>query len=587
MGAVAVGLIGFFVFISMRLSEPQMAILYTDLTLNDSGSIVRELESRNVPYNLRNGGASVLVPDEQVLRLRLALAEQGLPEGGAVGYEIFDKGETLGATSFVQNINHLRALEGELARTIRALDKVQVARVHLVLPKRQLFSRDQTDPSASIVLRVRGDLDKSQTRAIQHLVASAVKSLKPSRVAIIDENGRLLASGDGDETGPALYSNLEERNSAFEQRLEQRIGEIVTSIVGPNRARVQVTADLDYNRITQTSDTFDPDGQVVRSTQSREETSNSVENGKDDTVTVGNELPGAGNNQGDGDQNTEAVSKTEETVNYEISRTTKTEVSEAGRVKRISVAVLVDGIYTDGANGQPAYEPRPQEQIDQIAALVRSAIGFNQDRGDQVEIVNLRFAPEAQVDPLGDGDEPFLELTKSDYFYIAELATLLIVSLLVLLFVVRPLVRRIVTPEDAPEQLAPMHPQLTGPDGTPLADGAVAQLTGPSGETLAVSDDGTPLLQNRETATSTMIDATQAIGSMHETSLKKVGDLVTQNPDEAIAIVRQWLSEERRVMALSPKETQALAEAAPALAEQLEQAGLHCRTRHPALATTA
>ena len=544
MGAVAAGLIGFFVFISMRLSEPQMSILYTDLTLNDSGAIVRELEGRNIQYELRNGGGSVLVPDEHVLRLRLALAEQGLPEGGAVGYEIFDKGETLGATSFVQNINHLRALEGELARTIRALDKVQVARVHLVLPKRQLFSRDQTDPSASIVLRVRGDLDKSQTRAIQHLVASAVKRLKPSRVAIVDESGRLLASGDGDQNGPALFGTLEERNAAFELRLEQRIGEIVTSIVGPNRARVQVTAEVDYNRITQTSDTYDPDGQVVRSTQSREETSNSVEAADNDTVTVGNELPGAGNNQGDGDQNTEAVSKTEETVNYEISRTTKTEVSEAGRIKRISVAVLVDGVYTDGANGQAAYAPRPQEQLDQIAALVRSAIGFNQDRGDQVEIVNLRFAPEAQVDPLADGDQPFIELTKSDYFYMAELATLLIVSLLVLLFVVRPLIRRIVTPEEAQEQLAPLHPQLTGPDGTPLADGAVAQLTGPSGETIAVSDDGKPMLQNRETATSTMIDATQAIGSMHETSLKKVGDLVTQNPDEAIAIVRQWLSEE-------------------------------------------
>ena len=192
----------------------------------------------------------------------------------------------MGQTSFVQNINHLRALEGELARTIRALDKVQVARVHLVLPKRQLFARDQTEPSASIVLRVRGDLDKSQTRAIQHLVASAVKSLKPSRVAIVDENGRLLASGDGDVSGPALFSTMEERNAAFELRLEQRIGEIVTSIVGPNRARVQVTAEIDYNRITQTSDTYDPDGQVVRSTQSREETSNSVEAAKDDTVTV-------------------------------------------------------------------------------------------------------------------------------------------------------------------------------------------------------------------------------------------------------------------------------------------------------------
>ncbi|MGI9412818.1 MAG: flagellar basal-body MS-ring/collar protein FliF [Hyphomicrobiales bacterium] len=544
MGAVAVGLVGFFVFIMMRLSEPQMSILYTDMTLNDSGAVVRELESRNVPYSLRNDGATVLVPDEQVLRLRLALAEQGLPEGGAVGYEIFDKGETLGATSFVQNINHLRALEGELARTIRALDKVQIARVHLVLPQRQLFSRDQADPSASIVLRVRGDLDKAQTRAIQHLVASAVKDLKPSRVAIVDENGRLLASGDGDETGPALYGTLEERNAAFEQRLEQRIGEIVTSVVGPNRARVQVTAEIDYNRITQTSDTFDPESQVVRSTQTREETSNSVENGNNDAVTVGNELPGAGNNQTETEQNTEAVSKTEETVNYEISRTTKTEVREAGRIKRISVAVLVDGVYTDGANGQPAYAPRPQDQLDQISALVRSAIGFNQDRGDQVEIVNLRFAPEAQVDPLTDADAPLLDLSKSDYFYIAELATLLIVSLLVLLFVVRPLVRRIVTPEEMPDQLGPAQARLAGPDGAAGQDGAVAQLTGPSGETIAVSEDGTPLLPTRETATSNMIDATQAIGSMHETSLKKVGDLVEQNPEEAIAIVRQWLGEE-------------------------------------------
>ena len=545
MGAVAVGLIGFFVFIMMRLSEPHMGVLYTDLTLDDSGSVVRELEAKNIPYKLRNEGQTILVPTDQVLRLRLNLAEQGLPEGGMVGYEIFDKGETLGATSFVQNINHLRALEGELARTIRAIDKVQLARVHLVLPARELFSRERADPSASIVLRVRGDLSSSQTRAIQHIVASAVKDLQPHRVAIVDESGQLLASGDDDSTGTGMFNSLEERNAAFENRIERQITEIITSVVGPNNARVQVTAELDYNKITQTSDTFDPEGQVVRSTQTVEETSAAVENVDNDTVTVGNELPGADDQNENDATSSENTNKTEETVNYEISRTTKTEVMEAGRIKRISVAVLVNGIYSQGADGKPVYAPRPQEQLDQIATLVRSAIGFDLSRGDQVEIVNLQFAPDAEADPIAGEEEGFLNLTKDDYFYIAELATLLIISLLVLLFIVRPLVRRIVTPDEGggllgagPGQTSQV-PVALDENGNP-----VAQLTGPNGESIAVSEDGTPLLPTGETATSSMIDATQAIGSMHENSLKKVGELVENNPDEAIAIVRQWLNEE-------------------------------------------
>ncbi len=545
MGAVAVGLIGFFIFIMMRLAEPQMGVLYTDLTLDDSGSVVRELEANNIPFKIRNEGQTILVPTEQVLRLRLNLAEQGLPEGGMVGYEIFDKGETLGATSFVQNINHLRALEGELARTIRAIDKVQLARVHLVLPARELFSREKTDPSASIVLRVRGDLSSSQTRAIQHIVASAVKDLQPHRVAIIDENGQLLASGGDDTTGAGMFNTLEERNAAFEGRIERQISEIINSVVGPNNARVQVTAELDYNKITQTSDTFDPEGQVVRSTQTVEETSAAVENVDNDTVTVGNELPGADDQNETDAKSTENSNKTEETVNYEISRTTKTEVMEAGRVKRISVAVLVNGIYSEGADGKPVYAPRPQEQLDQIATLVRSAIGFDLSRGDQVEIVNLQFAPEAAAEPIAGEEEGFLNLTKDDYFYIAELATLLIVSLLVLLLIVRPLVRRIVTPDENTELLGGAPGQL---GRVPVAfdenGNPVAQLTGPNGESIAVSEDGTPLIGNSETATASMIDATQAIGDMHENSLKKVGELVGNNPDEAIAIVRQWLNEE-------------------------------------------
>src|SRR5215475_8290920 len=195
MVAVTAGLIGFFAFIIMRVTAPQMTPLFTDLSFEDSAAIVKDLERQGIPYELRSDNAIVLVPKDRVTRLRMKLAEAGLPKGGSIGYEIFDKSDALGATSFVQNINHLRALEGELARTIRALDRVQAARVHLVLPERKLFSRETPEPSASIVVRVRGALEPQQIRAIRHVVASAVNGLKPQRVSIVDEAGQLLADG--------------------------------------------------------------------------------------------------------------------------------------------------------------------------------------------------------------------------------------------------------------------------------------------------------------------------------------------------------------------------------------------------------
>src|SRR6187551_3072886 len=190
MGAVALALTGFFSFLIVRATTPQMVPLFTDLTVDDSASIIKDLERQAIPYALKNDGAIVMVPKENVARLRMKLAEAGLPKGGGVGYEIFDKSDALGTTSFVQNINHLRALEGELARTIRAIDRIQAARVHLVLPERPLFAREMPEPSASIVVRVRGSLEPQQIRAIRHVVASAVNGLKPHRVSIVDEAGR-------------------------------------------------------------------------------------------------------------------------------------------------------------------------------------------------------------------------------------------------------------------------------------------------------------------------------------------------------------------------------------------------------------
>jgi flagellar M-ring protein FliF len=525
MAAVTAALIGFFAFVILRFTAPQMTPLFTDLTVEDSAAIIKDLDRQAIAYEMRNEGTIILVPKDRVTKLRMTFAESGLPKGGGVGYDIFDKSEALGTTSFVQNINHLRALEGELARTIRALDRVQAARVHLVLPERPLFSRDKVEPSASIMLKVRGALEASQVRAIRHLVATAVNGLKPQRVSIVDEAGRLLADGANDE-GTAGGVAADDRQANYERRLRQEVENIVSSIVGPGRARVQVAADFDYNRITQTSDKFDPDGKVVRSTQTREESAATADN--QGQVTVNNELPG--NQNGGGTPAREQSKKSEEIVNYDISRTTETRVTEGGRINRISVAVLVDGAYNKNDKGETVYSERSKEELDRIAALVRSAIGFDQRRGDQVEVVNLRFAET----PTGSISEPtgfwsMLAFTKDDIMHAVELGVMLLLGIVVLLMVVRPLVRRIITP-DKPMIAAPAHDEMMLPNGVTAA--GVPQI----------ADD--KALQARPSATSKMIDIAQVQGQVHAQSVQKVGDLAERNPNETVSIVRQWLHEQ-------------------------------------------
>ena len=523
MAAVTAVLIGFFGFIIMRVTAPQMTTLFTELSYEDSSAILKELDRQAIPYEIRNDGAVIMVPKDKVTKLRLKLAESSLPKGGGIGYEIFDKSDALGATSFVQNINHLRALEGELARTIRAIDRVQFARVHLVLPERPLFSRETPEPSASIVVRVRGSLEPAQVRAIRHLVASAVNGLKPQRISIVDENGQLLANGSESQGGGEAAGD--ERRASFERRMRSDVEAIVSSVVGTGRARVQLTADFDYNKITETSDRFDPEGRVVRSTQSREETA-STDN-KEGQVSVGNELPGA--NQASPSAGAKDQSKkSEEIVNYEISRTTKTEVVEAGRVNRISVAVLVDGTYGKDDKGEITYKPRTKEELDTIAALVRSAVGFNQKRGDQVEVVNLRFADAPAPMPVSEpeGWLPKLQFTKDDIMNAIELGAMTFLGLIVLFTVVRPLVRRALTPDPV---AAAVPVVAEGPAGT-------AALPAPGGTAVAPAQIGS-------SATAQLIDVAQVQGQVHAQSVHRVGELAENNPQETASIIRQWLNE--------------------------------------------
>jgi flagellar M-ring protein FliF len=538
MGAVTLALIGFFAFVMTKMSAPGMGVLFSDLPIADSNTIIRDLDAKGIKYELRQDGGTILVPRDQTTRLRMDFAGKGLPAGGNVGYEIFDKSDTFSATSFVQGINQLRALEGELSRTIKGLDRVQQARVHLAIPEKKLFDREKQEPRASIVLKVRGDLDAGQIRAIRHLVATAVQGLKPERVSIVDETGRLLADGAGSETDAAGLA--QDKQSTFERRLRGQIEEIVASIVGRGRARVQVAAEMDFNRIQQVTDNFDPESRVVRSTQTRTENQQSQE-ARDNQVSVAAELPGQTNNTQNAQQK-DATQRNEEIVNYEISKTTRTEVIEAGRVKRLSVAVLVDGNYTTAANGQSGYQPRTSEELERIATLVRSSIGFDRARGDQVEVINLRFAE--GVAPVEGKTltlvEQLLALTKEDALRLVELTVFGVLTLLVTLLVVRPLLRQMgIGGKDRKEVAAPQP--LTGLSGVIAASG---MAVGANGQPLALPAPGAEGMPAAANSNQTM-NANMIQHALQQGALDNLGKIVQENPTESVAIVRQWIAQTR------------------------------------------
>ncbi|MGO4735515.1 flagellar basal-body MS-ring/collar protein FliF [Bosea sp. 2KB_26] len=534
--AVTLALVGFFGFVMLKMSQPAMSVLFSDLSTQDVNAILKDLDTRGIKYELRSDGQTVLVAKTDVPRLRLDLAGKGIPSGGGVGYEIFDKGDAFSSTSFVQNINHLRALEGELSRTIRSIGRVQAARVHLVIPEKRLFERDREPPRASIALKLAGELDPAQVRAVRHLVASAVDGLKPERVSIVDERGRLLADGAQGEQGLAGLG-LDERQTAIEKRIKTQIEDIVASIVGQGRARVQVSATLDSNRIESRSETFDPESKVIRSSQNRTENSasNEAQNG---AVTVGNELPGA-QQQGQNAQNQRDVSaKNEEVVNYEISRTTRTEVLEGGRVKKLSVAVLVDGSYTRGQGSELGYQPRSPEELERINQLVRTAVGFDQARGDKVEVVNLRFAeaPPAVADLTEQTMmQQLMSFTREDVIRLFEMGVISLLTLIVLMVVVRPLLKQVLASDKSVRPIPTFMRNgvaMIQDEGT--GDPASPRVIGPNGEVTAVEV---------EAPSERMLAIAQIKGQLKAQSVEKIGAMVTQNPADTVAVLRGWIHE--------------------------------------------
>lgn len=542
---MTIGLVVFFVFLATRLSTSQLALLFDDLKQDDTARIVQQLESMEIPHEVSADSRQVRVPSDQVARLRLALAEQGLPEDGSIGYEIFDRDQTLGTSNFIQNINHVRALEGELARTIATVSSVRAARVHLVLPRRELFSRERLDPSASIVLKMRGTgrLDRGQIQAVQHLVATAVAGLKPDRISIIDDRGTLLSRG-GDGGGENVAAlNAEERRVSFEGRLNSTIEQLIEPSVGIGNVRAEVRAQMDFDRVVTNEEIYDPEGQVVRSTQSISEANNNKETDSA-AVTVGQNLPDAQDNQNTPGAES-ASNRTEESTNFEISKTIRQHIREGGSIKKLSVAVLVNHRVKESAEGEPSFEPRSAEELANIEKLVKSAVGFDQKRGDTVEIVNMRFAEPPQM--LGGVDDAiFLGFSTADLRRIVEVLILAVVGILIILLVVRPLIAKIF--ETSPNALADgpaaigadgrplLTNQSVGPGGTPALGGGAAEggtAVGPDGALVPANELGD------------MLDVNQVEGRVQASSLNKIGEIIEKHPEEAATILRSWMYQDQ------------------------------------------
>jgi len=523
---VGAALIAMAVFVATRFATPQYELLYSGLQQPEAEAIVRQLEAEKIPYQLTNNGTEIRVPADQRDRQRLNTAELAVGGGASVGYEVFDDTSALGSTSFVQNVNLVRALEGELSRTIRVIDGVRAARVHLVLPKREVFSREMNDPSASVLLSTGGTrLDNSQVLAIQNLIAAAVPRMSMDRISIINERGELLTRSL-DSDGSLAAITQEEARIKKERVLARSIEELLSRTLGPGKVRAEVRADMNFDRVVTNEETYDPDTQVARSTVTVEENAQSNDS-QPTPVTVGQNLPEGQFNETNGGSASSSENRTEETVNYEISRKVVNQVRETGMVDRLSVAVLVDGTYTTAADGTRTYEPRSDDEMQKISALVRSAIGFEDQRGDQLEVVNMPFVD--LEDMFGQEEMwSFMGFTKDEIMRMAEGLGVAIVAVLVILLVVRPLVTR------AFESL----PSGADGGGTGLlaAEAAGApQLTGPATAPVPIG-----LGEDMED-TEELIDIEKVEGRVKASSLRKIGEIVDKHPDEALSIVRNWL----------------------------------------------
>lgn len=555
LAGTGIGIVAAVALMAVVLSRPQMTPVYTGLEPAEAGRVVKAVEEMGIPVNATFDGTAVEVPLSDAPRVRMALAEKGLPAHGSVGYELFDTDKPLGITSFMQRMNRLRAMEGELGRTIETLTGVDTARVHIVLPDREEFSRTAPTPTASIVVRMRGrqPMEKKQALAVRHLVSAAVPNLKASAVTVLDTSGEvLLTEDDGGSNTAAIQADSQ--RAAHEARIGRAVEQMLNARLGRGNVRVQVAVDIESKREVTRSQSFDPSSQVVRSTQTVQEQDKNVDSNGDPAITAQQNLPQANvNSQANNTKTTSDTKRQEETVNYEISNVAKETTIEPGDIRRLSIAVLVNGVSKTAADGTKSYEARSPEELQRLTELVRSAVGFDEQRGDRVTVDNLEFVDmEPQIPARSPWDE-VADVLSRNVMTLVQWVILLVLCGLLITVGLRPMIRR-VFPAPEPvvstvEETAAVKgatgqaiPQLAPPAGATAEGGAAvageAQIAAQPGETPALPPMGI------EETVDQLIELRTVEGRVRASSIRRLGEIVDAYPDEAIDILRSWLYEE-------------------------------------------
>ncbi len=519
-GLVAFSLLGFSLLVLLR--QDSYSLLYDNLSPEDSRAVTLLLSRQQIPYREAAEGVRIMVPSRLVGDARILVAEEGLPRAASLGYEIFDREQGLSTSSFVQEINRVRALEGELARTIVSVEGISNARVHIVLPKRELFSRDKQTSSASIIVTTKEgeNLERRKIRAIQNLVAAAVPDLSAEGVAITDAQGNLLARSDAE--GENIFgSTPDEIRSAYESRLAQQLQSLVGSVVGISNVRVESSVELDFGQTVVNEEIFDTDGQVLRSSEEiNEETRSSTPN--DRQVSVETNLPEAQLRDlalaaGAREEST----RSEIRRNYDITKKLVNRVIAPGQVSKISVAVLVDGTYQDIDGGETRYTPRSEEELLQIERLVRSAIGYDQaNRQDNVEVVNMQFFEDDTLLP--EAQDSLWGLRGRELGNLVEKTVLAGVFLIAFLVVIAPMMRRLFVAQREEQALQR------------------ARVEAEIAERQRSFEAGVPLTAEEIEETMNV----EGIESKIKSSLvTKLNDVISRYPDETYAVIRGWLGE--------------------------------------------
>jgi flagellar M-ring protein FliF len=431
------------------LQKADQQLLFANLSQEDAAAIVQKLNEQKIPYTMDGGG--IMVPADKVYEVRLQLASQGLPQGGGVGFELFDK-TSFTMTDFVQKLNYRRALQGELARTIRSLAEVEDCRIHLAVPEKTLFMQKDEKPKASVLLKLRTGrrLTSPQIQGIVHLVASSVEGLDPNDVSVVDNTGEMLTSVV-DENFAVSSSQLEYQRN-YEHEVETKVKSMLEPVVGKDKVKVRVATSFDFTKMEKTEERYDPDSQVARSEQRNIEKSTGATSGG--VPGVATNLPGKQPPVAAQPGTPSVSDKKNETINYEISKTISHIISPTGEIKKLSAVVLVDGTYaTAQGSTEKKYIPRTEDEVRQFEDMVKKAIGFSASRGDEVKVVNMPF----DVTPLEDVAEaaaappaPAMPMV----MMAAKYAIPLIGIVLLFLFVIKPLINSVTAPAPSLQQVA-------------------------------------------------------------------------------------------------------------------------------------